>query len=65
MKCAYWKNLVNYYLHGTEKNLHVTDIRNWNIIDAIKSVAVILNSIQVLVNVLSMEALLDICQLKK
>lgn len=44
-------------MHDTDQNLPVTVIRNWNITNAIKSVAEILNSIQVGVNVLSKEAL--------
>jgi hypothetical protein len=41
MKCTHWKHLVNYYLLEIERNPPVTDFRNWNVADAIRSVAVI------------------------
>jgi hypothetical protein len=40
LKCAYWKHLVHSLLRETERNVPITEIRRWNIMDAMRGIAV-------------------------
>jgi hypothetical protein len=45
LKHAYWKRLESFLLHETERNIPTTDIRKWNVMDAMRGITVAWDSI--------------------
>jgi hypothetical protein len=45
LKCTYRKRLVRFLLREIERNVPATDIRKWNVMDAMRGIAVAWESI--------------------
>jgi hypothetical protein len=45
LKHAYWKRLVCFLLREIERNVPATDIRKWNVMDAMRGIAVAWESV--------------------